>query len=42
LPDGTTSFRHGTWGADMESASSNYRELLNQVETLEEGLRTGE
>ena len=28
--------RFGLWGRDKENASSNYRELLNLVETIEE------
>jgi len=42
LSDGMTTFRHGSWGADAETVSSNYRELLNLVETLEEGVHLGD
>jgi len=42
LPDGTTSFRHGSWGSDGDGTSSNFRELLNLVTALEEGVCTGE
>jgi len=31
-------FRHGLWGSDGNGKSSNYRELCNLVETVEEGL----
>ena len=33
--------RFGLWGSDEESESSNYRELLNLVETVEEEARGG-
>ena len=33
--NGSTSYRYGVWGTDMQSQSSNYRELCNLVETLE-------
>ena len=33
--------RLGLWGSDEESASSNYRELLNLVETVEEEAKLG-
>ena len=33
--------RFGLWGSDEESASSNYRELLNLVETVEEEAKLG-
>ena len=33
--------RFGLWGSDEESASSNYRELLNLVETVEEEANQG-
>ncbi len=42
LPDGSTRFRHGFWGRDAESRSSNYRELRNLVETVEEFVQSGE
>jgi hypothetical protein len=31
LPNGTIIFRHGTWGRDADSTTSNYRELLDLV-----------
>ena len=34
-------FRHGLWGSDGNGKSSNYRELCNLVETIEEGLIDG-
>ena len=39
-PDGTHA-RNGLWGKDTEDASSNYRELRNLVETVEEEARQG-
>ncbi len=33
--EGDTKYRFGTWGDDMDSSSSNLRELKNLVETLE-------
>ncbi len=33
-------FTHGLWGIDEGGNSSNYRELANLVETLEEGVRS--
>jgi hypothetical protein len=42
LPDGTTLFRHGTWGRDADSTSSNFRELHNLVDALEDGVHSGE
>lgn len=35
---GCINFRMGLWGRDQESLSSNYRELQNLVEALEEGV----
>jgi hypothetical protein len=35
-------YRYGTWGRDFDSMSSNFRELLNLVMALEEGLATGD
>ena len=32
-------FRHGVWGKDAEGLSSNYRELRNLVEALEDGVK---
>lgn len=40
-PSGETIFRHGLWGPDSQDASSNYRELRNLVETLEQGMLSG-
>jgi len=40
-PDGGVHFRHGLWGSDAEGQSSNYRELQNLVETIEEGMASG-
>ena len=34
-------FTHGTWTEDMDCRSSNYRKLLNLVQTLEEGVSSG-
>jgi hypothetical protein len=31
-------YRHGLWGTDTNTKSSNYRELCNLVETIEEGV----
>ncbi len=33
--------RFGLWGKDSEDKSSNYQELHNLVETVEEGARMG-
>lgn len=38
LPSGELAYRFGLWGRDAESGSSNYRELRNLVEVLEEGV----
>jgi hypothetical protein len=35
-------FRHGVWGRDADDESSNFRELRNLVEALEEGAENGE
>ena len=35
LVDGAIKYRYGTWGPEMESSSSNLRELKNLVDTLE-------
>jgi len=40
-PDGGVHFRHGIWGSNAEHQSSNYRELRNLVESIEEGMSTG-
>jgi hypothetical protein len=42
LPNGTTLFRHGTWGCDADNTTSNFRELGNLVAALEDGVRTGD
>jgi len=42
LPDGTVIFRHGTWGRDADSTTSNFRELHNLVLALEDGIWTGD
>ena len=34
-------YRHGLWGKDANKRSSNYRELRNLVETIEEGVDSG-
>jgi hypothetical protein len=36
MPNGSNWFRHGEWGRDTKDMSSNYRELWNLVEALEE------
>jgi hypothetical protein len=41
LPNGDTIFHHGFWGSDEEHRSSNYRELRNLVDTLQEGIVHG-
>ncbi len=41
LPTGNIAYRQGVWGRDTDSASSNYRELCNLVETIEEGCASG-
>jgi len=41
LPNGTVAFRQGIWGRDVEASTSNYRELRNLVETIEEGCESG-
>ena len=40
-PDGDLHFCHGIWGPDAEGQSSNYRELRNLVESIEEGMQSG-
>jgi hypothetical protein len=35
-------FRHGVWGKDADDESSNFKELRNLVEALEEGAASGE
>jgi hypothetical protein len=39
LPTGDTRYRYGVWGRDADNTSSNYRELRNMVESLEEAYR---
>lgn len=34
-------FSHGLWGKDAEGSFSNFRELLNLVVTLEDGVQSG-
>jgi hypothetical protein len=41
LPNNTIWFRQGIWGRDADNTSSNYRELRNLVEALEEGIAQG-
>jgi hypothetical protein len=38
LPSGHVLFRQGIWGRDADNSSSNYRELRNLMEALEDGL----
>jgi hypothetical protein len=40
LPDGMMSFRHGSWGTNADD--TYFRELLNLVTALEEGVHSGE
>jgi hypothetical protein len=42
LPDGSLLFRHGLWGRDTDDLSSNFRELCNLVESVEEAVLLGE
>ncbi len=42
LPDKCLLFQHGVWGRDADHTSSNYKELRNLVDALEEGLRMTE
>jgi hypothetical protein len=42
LPDGTLWFRHGLWGRDADSVSSNFWELCNLVDSIEQGVHSGE
>jgi hypothetical protein len=42
LPNGTMFFHHGLWGRDADSASSNFRELCNLVDSIEDGVHRGE
>jgi hypothetical protein len=41
LSDGAVMYRYGLWGRDADDTSSNYKELRNLVESLEEGVATG-
>jgi hypothetical protein len=41
LPDGSIFFRHGLWSDGGDSTTSNYRELNNLVNAIEEGLERG-
>jgi len=40
--DGRLLYRHGIWGRDADHVSSNYKELRNLVDTVEEGTQSGE
>ena len=40
--NGTIRYRYGLWGEDMQDSSSNLRELLNLVDTLEKMQTEGE
>jgi hypothetical protein len=40
--DGRVLFHHGIWGRDADHVSSNYKELRNLIDTVEEGIATGE
>jgi len=42
LPDGSILFRHGLWGRDADSVTSNFRELKNLVDSIEQGVHCGE
>jgi len=42
LPPNTLWFRHGVWGRDADSMSSNYRELRNLVDAVEAGVASGD
>jgi len=42
LPDGSLLFRHSLWGWDADSASSNFKELCNLVDSIEDGVHCGE
>lgn len=39
--DAGVRYRHGLWGRDINGKSSNYRELRNLVETIEDGVNDG-
>jgi hypothetical protein len=41
LPDGSLLFCHGLWGRDTDDLSSNFRELCNLVESVEEAVMLG-
>ena len=42
LPSGAIYFRHGIWGPDGDDTSSNFKELCNLVDTIEDGVASGE
>ncbi len=42
LPNKQLLFRHGVWGRDADSVSSNYKELCNHVEAIDDGIREGD
>jgi hypothetical protein len=42
LLDGSLFFRHGLWGRDADSISSNFRELSNLVGSVEDGVQSGD
>lgn len=42
LPDGSIYFCQGIWGHDSDSDSSNFRELRNLVESLEDSIIVGD
>jgi len=41
-PNGSIKFCHVVWGKDVETKSSNYRELWNLVKTIEGGITIGD
>jgi hypothetical protein len=41
FPDGQTQYHFGSWGQDFDDTSSNFRELLNLVLALENGVTSG-
>jgi hypothetical protein len=42
LPDGSIWFRHGLWGRDADSDTSNFRELRNLVDSIDQAVQCGE
>jgi hypothetical protein len=42
LPANTLLYRQGVWGRDADNVSSNYRELRNLVEAIEDGVQSGD